>query len=145
MKRGFSIVEILVVVAIISVLLAVVIVRVDMYRNESANASIKATLRQAQIEANLFQRGTDSFDGLCNATEPFRILEQRTAACRQAFLEVNHTNCRCFDSRDSWVIAVPLRPGGDGDAWCVDSTDHGGPIDTSRFGTLSATVLCSNR
>lgn len=141
MKKGFSIVEILVVVAIISVLLAVAVIRIDMYRNEGANANIKATLRQAQIEANLFHQSARSFTGLC-ANE--RIEEQRTVACRQAFLQVINPDCKCFADLDSWVIAVPLRPGGDGYAWCVDSTDYGGPIVQGRFGGLiNSDTLCA--
>lgn len=142
MKRGFTIIEVLVVVAIIAVLASIVIISIDTYKSRSINANIQATLGQIRSESVLYQQTNGSFDGLCNASSPYRIVEQRSEACFQAGLNLGESSCVCYDEPNMWVIAVPLRNSDAGAAWCVDSNNYGGPITESQFNMLTANTLC---
>lgn len=139
MRKGFTIIELLVVVAIIAVLTSVVVIVIDVYRARSSNTSIQATLGQIRSESLLYrENNTGLFDDLCTAGEPYRI----SAMFAEAHLQAGATG-KCHDGDLSWVMAIPLRAGGDGYAWCVDSTNYGGPIDQARFDIInSAATLC---
>lgn len=139
MKKGFTIIELLVVVAIIAVLSAVVVIAIDVYRARGSNTNIQATLGQVRSESLLYRENNDgSFVGLCGAGDPYRIAAMYAEAHLQA---AGAGKCHAGDS--SWVMAIPLRSGADGYAWCVDSTNYGGFIDEGQFdGISSATTLC---
>ena len=142
MKKGFTVIELLVVVAIIAILASIVIISIDAYRTRSSNTSIQAILGQIRSESVLYQQTNGSFDGLCTATGEYRIVEQRSEACFQAGLNLGDSACRCDAEPNTWVIAVPLRNSDLGAAWCVDSENFGGGIDATRFNAIGGGVLC---
>lgn len=143
MKKGFTIIELLVVVAIIAILASIVIVSIDAYRARTSNTSIQAMLGQIRYESALYQETNGgSFAMLCNASTPYQIVEQRSEACFQAGLNLLDSACRCFAEPDWWVIAVPLRNSDLGFAWCVDSNNYGGGIDEFRFNSIGGGILC---
>lgn len=141
-KKGFTIIELLVVVAIIALLTAVVVIAIDVYRARGSNASIQATLGQTRSEVALYRENNDgSYEGLCDParTGDFRIHEQYI----EARLQSGGGDHLCFSDTNAWVMAVELKgSSGSEFAWCVDSTNFGGPISAARFGSLSATTLC---
>jgi prepilin-type N-terminal cleavage/methylation domain-containing protein len=138
MKKGFTIIELLVVVAIISLLTSVVVIVIDVYRARSSNASIQATLGQVRSESLLYrENNTGSFGGMCTAGAPYMI----SAMFAQAHLQAGATGV-CYAGESTWVMAIPLKAGGEGYAWCVDSANYGGPINQARFDILSVSTLC---
>jgi prepilin-type N-terminal cleavage/methylation domain-containing protein len=139
MKKGFTIIELLVVVAIIAVLSSIVIVSIDVYRTRSSNTNIQATLGQVRSESLLYQQSNGSFLDVCEAGEPYRIAAMLSEIQAQSFIAP-----KCFDDSDSWVATTPLR-GGETDefAWCVDSNNFGGLISSTRYASIiNANTLC---
>lgn len=145
MKKGFTIMELLISIAIITLLSTVVIIAVSATRDKGSDTNIQATLGQIRSETLIYrEEHNGSYDALCGAGDPYRILEQRSEACFHGGYSVGDASCLCHDSEDAWVIAVPMKTDKYGDAWCVDSTNFGGPIDATRFSALSETTLCNS-
>lgn len=145
MKKGFTIIELLVVVAIIAILTSIAVIGYDVARNRSANSSIKATLGQVRAESLIYAQESEGFTGLCSAGEPYGIAAMLSEVGAQSFVEA-----RCFADDSAWVAASLLR-GGDATefAWCVDSNNFGGVINSSRYSAIlsanslnNAGVLC---
>lgn len=64
-RWGFTIIELLVVVAIISVLASITLVNVTGYINKSKNAGIKANLSSALTNAAVFFDSNGTYTGYC--------------------------------------------------------------------------------
>src|SRR3989344_4706659 len=78
--RGFTIIELLVVVAIIAVLAAIVLVNVTGYINQGKNAAIKANLATVMTNGAVFYDGVGNgtYTGFCdsaNFTGPEAAIE----------------------------------------------------------------------
>ncbi len=111
-KRGFTIVELLVVVAIIAVLAAIVLVNVTQYISRGKNASIKGNLSTVATNAGVYYDANSSYTGFCgtsNFTNPQAAIAAAggsatcnvdaggTAVCACSS-EVGSTNTFCVDS-----------------------------------------------
>jgi|GEM_PF-3485078 len=142
MKRGFTIIELLVVVAIIAVLASTIIISLDVINARGANTAVQTNLGQIRSESLLYREANGGlFLNLCEAdSNPYRIRPQLLEACSRA--GISGASCKCFDGEDSWVAAVPLKQGGGGYAWCVDSNNYGGTITETRFDMLTSNILC---
>ncbi len=132
-RRGFTLIELIVVIAIISILSAVVISNIGNARDRSANASVKANLNSLRAMIAIFYDANGNYGtagvngctsgGMFNSTSPNDI----SGAISEALQSSGHTGgiyCRSNTSTNQWAIAVPLRPltgnNSTQQAWCVD-------------------------
>ena len=132
-RKAFSLIELMMVIAIISVLSAVVLTSLSSARERSANASIKSNLSSVRGMIALYydtnsNYGTASVNGcasggMFNATTPHDI----SGAISQALAQSGHTGgvyCRSNVTTNQWAIAIPLRPLTGNTAtqkgWCID-------------------------
>jgi len=123
-SKGFTIIELLVVVAIIAVLAAIVLVNVTGYINQGKNAAIKGNLSTVLTNAAVFydspSQGNGSYTAFCtNAyfTSPSAAV---TAAGGTAVCDVNAGGT-------SWCACSTLKvtsAEGTGSTFCVDSTGY---------------------
>jgi len=116
-SKGFTIIELLVVVAIIAVLAAIVLVNVTGYINQGKNAAIKGNLATVLTNAAVFYDATGNYTNFCtNAyfTGPSAAITSAggTAICK---VKADSTTwCGCSTLKDV--------TGATGQTFCVDST-----------------------
>lgn len=130
--RGFTLMELLVSVAIIGMLSSIVLTSVASARTKGVNAAIKSNLAGARAEAALYYGDAgNSYEGVCAASGADRIGDSVSAA------EIGYKGsvtgygdavastwdtAQCHDSANAWAAWVPLRGSTSGSilAWCVD-------------------------
>ncbi len=132
-KSGFTLLELLVVVAIIGVLAAISMAYLNESRNKGGDAAVKSNLVNARSQAEVyFHNQNRSYSGVCNnsATGIFRHV-QGAARAYGITPKGSYTNSaastwnteECHDAIDYYVVWVPVpsstsaSPAG----WCVDS------------------------
>ena len=139
-KKGFTLLEILIVVAIIGILSAVVLAALNNARNKGGDAGIKANLRNANAQAEIFWNtnttNPNTYTSVCTNGTVGGVLGVGSfvlAAAKDDGLSSYNTNgapslpsqsvASCNDSAGAWAAQVPLSTAsGTNQMWCVDST-----------------------
>lgn len=129
--RGFTLLELLIVVAIIGILAAISLSYLGQSKTKSIDGGIKSDLVNARSQAEVYYTNNNkSYDGVCNSSTN-GITKQLIAAGRKFDnspvgtydngLDSDFTaNERCNDDASGYAAWVPLRMTAN-TAWCVDS------------------------
>jgi prepilin-type N-terminal cleavage/methylation domain-containing protein len=150
--RGFSLIELLVVIAIIGVLSAIVVVLLTSPRTKGADASIKANLRTAQNQAEIYYY--NSTGGNNSYGPPFGLNQCPTTGTSMFAVDANIQKAISQATAQSggvvqcvtvpatgtgvttgYVIQAPLKTGG---YWCVDSSGKVKPTAAVLSGSPTA-------
>ncbi len=119
-QKGFTIIELIVVIAIIAVLASIVMVNVTGYINKSKDAAIQGNLSTMLTNAAQIQDSTGSLATACSAT-----IQQTALAAADKAYDGNDTanqvtDCNVAGTNDAWAACAQLKVT---DAYfCVDST-----------------------
>ena len=134
-RFGFTLVEILVVVAIIGALAAVVSAALNTARDRGTNAAIKANLAAIRTQAELFYAvngdyGDDVALGDCPTSGATMFaLDSTIASALEGAGQLGTPQCAADDERaadgdaTSWAASAILS---DDSNWCVDTTGYSG-------------------
>ncbi len=112
-KKGFTLMELLVVVAIIGILAAIVLVSLNSARNKGKNAAIKSQMVSLRSAGELHNEDEGSFATFCASTEAVNL--------QGGVEDAGGTTFDCDAAADAWAAEVALVGTGAG-FWCVDST-----------------------
>ena len=136
-SKGFTIIELLVVVAIIAVLAAIVLVNVTGYINQGKNAAVKGNLATVLTNAAVWYDGVGlgSYTGFCastNFTTPSAAISAagETAICDE--LAAGTRWCACSSLKTTGTEGADA-------TFCVDSTGYKKVSDT----TVGCAARCS--
>jgi len=127
MKKGFTLVELLVVVAIIGLLVSISIGATRNYREKARDARIKAVLGQVRSVASMIYDKNYSYEGLCsggtlNSSEYPKTL----AIIAQDVREINGgENVVCSATQEQYCVSSRLTYGSN-KKYCVDFTGYTG-------------------
>ncbi len=119
-SKGFTIIELLVVVAIIAVLAAIVLVNVTQYINQGKNAAIKGNLASVLTNGAVFYDANASYSGFCSSAYVTNPEAAITAAGGSA-------TCTAKADNTAWCACATLKvttaePANS--TFCVDSTGY---------------------
>lgn len=144
-QRGFTLIELMVVVGIIAILAAVVIAALNNARTKGGDAAIKSNLKNAITQAEVFYNtntlAPNTYSGICNigplvggATTIGPFLTAAATAAGLAGYNKNPAGggtgttatCNVSGAFDAWAAEVPLAGStlGVPKMWCIDSLSH---------------------
>lgn len=126
--RGFTFVELLVVIGIIGILSSVVLTSVSTARGKAIEAKTKQELSQAKAQADIYEifhsnYGTADNTGVsasCDAANTLFTDPAFASVITQAEI-TSGGSAVCASTPSKWVLAVPLAST-PGSFWCTDST-----------------------
>ncbi len=160
--RGFTLLELLVVISIIGLLSSIVFASVRSARTRAADTNIRANLVGTRAEADLFySTPARSYNGVCALTGTNVIGDQvqlaemtyDNQALAPGYADGTASrwdNAQCHDTVNAWAAWVPLKGSASGAivAYCVDSTGAGKqvtailPAEDVAAGDLPAAYAC---
>ncbi len=118
-QKGFTIIELIVVIAIIAVLATIVMINVTQYIAKGRDASIKGNMASMQTVAATFYDNNSDYDGLDSDPSMIAAVAAVNDAVKPEVDEVVVIN----SANTAWCFESALTESGN---WCVDSTGYKG-------------------
>lgn len=128
-QKGFTIIELIVVIAIIAVLASIVLVNVTQYINKSKDANIKGNLGTIQTQASALAADANNSitAATLNANATISAAETQIASYNGGTAVSIISN-----GTGDWCIQSPLVTDTANSPWCVDSTGYSGKVGSSK-------------
>lgn len=125
-NKGFTIIELIVVIAVISVLASIVMVNVGKYKNNSRDGAIKTEMSQIRQAAVIYFDVYGDYSDFCDSPDAIRIFDKVSDFASATEWGCNngepHEKVCCRDSDNTkWGACARLVIDPD-KAWCVDSS-----------------------
>lgn len=156
-NKGFTLVELMVVISVISLLASVVLSSLNSARGKGGDAAVKSNLANARSQAEIifsdsgcYGDGTPITDTTCAAfaegtctfaTANTLFANSIISSQIQAAVSAGGGSGRCvaLSNGSAWAVSVPLKSVST-NAWCVDSTGTSEQVTAGDVGiTVSAT------
>lgn len=134
LQRGFTIIELIVVIAIIAVLSAIVLVNVVPYNKRGKDSAIKAQASQIRSAGTDFFSTYSTYTGMCNLNTQCSKIESNITKLGGSLggnLSTQATTF-CIDFKLSDSVTL----------WCVDNTGYNGPTDNCSSSPMTPHVSC---
>ncbi len=127
-SKGFTLIEILVVVTIIATLIAISWTSIDRYQNKANDTAIGADLSQIRKVAIMVYIDEHSYESICDAGTLNDGPEAHPAlkTIEDAVRRITDKNPKCFSKKTEYCVQSELISGG---YFCVDSTGFAGKIE----------------
>ncbi|MEK7124259.1 MAG: prepilin-type N-terminal cleavage/methylation domain-containing protein [Patescibacteria group bacterium] len=133
-SKGFTIIELLVVVAIIAVLAAIVLVNVTQYINQGKNAAIKGNMTTILTNAAVYYDTNNHYGGFSASsgyTAPAAAADSANGASPAAVFGCDKAACAFTDAPTRWCSCITLlTTSTDSGQFCVDSSGYKGATAT---------------
>lgn len=155
-SKGFTLLELLVVVAIIGLLTTVVIAQLNKARDKGGDAGVKTNLKNAIGQGEIFY-GTNtaslnSYTNVCTdglvggaiGVGSFVLAAAKANGYSTYSIDAigNTGAATCNDSASGWAAEVPLKSAGLNQMWCVDW--RGKSLQTNGSTLTAATKVTCN-
>ena len=140
---GFTLVEILVVVAIISLIASIVLVAMGESRKEAQDAAIKTSLGEIRKASEFLYDLNTSYVGVCNTSDN-TLSESGDFGRIEDYIEMQGGAAACRESAGAYAVISTLNRG---NCWCVDSLGAARKIILNGSDTCAdilTTTVCPN-
>jgi len=136
---GFTLVEVIVVLAIMTIIISIIMVSMGNSRKKGEDAAIQSSLREIRNAAELFNDDNSTYDGICNDGDNSLADDGGNFQRIEDYIN-NHNGSagelKCLDSVTGYAVISSLNLG---DCWCVDYQG------TSKKIELSGAETCSSK
>lgn len=142
-QKGFTIIELIVVIAIIAVLAAIVLVNVMQYIIRSKDAAIMADANGLSTSATDYFNSNGSYQGFCGSSGETNV---ETAISNFFSGSISDLRCSLSEDYSKWCFCSPElhKNGSDNNVYCLDSSGFKGEFSASiEFGLFCAGA-CNN-
>ena len=143
---GFTLIELLVVMAIITLLTAFLAALIMLIKAKAQDARIMAVTSQIRKVAELMEKSSGSYEGLCNASSTLNRNEP-VYGSQLALIEDDikirqggNLDLICRDSPGSYCLDVNLMASASG-RYCIDDEGHS-TITAENFTCSNASATC---
>ena len=131
-KKGFTVIEIIIVIAIIAILSAIILSNVASYVKKSRDAAIKSTMNQIRAEANKFylaDPNSQTFFAFCEQGSPCYNMTQEILE-NNGQQSIPSGGLSYFGSVNHFCMVSYLNEKVDGTNlfWCVDDSGFAGIV-----------------
>ena len=145
-KKGFTLIELMVVIAIIAILSGIIIVVLSSARKKSQDSAIKQQLIHLRTQANLYLVTNGNY-GTAGAVTTCSGGVFSDSKITPLFTAIPTTEACAHDGGQNFIVVAPLI-GVTGKSWCVDGKNGSKLVttDTANSGTelAGASYDCSN-
>lgn len=124
--RGFTLVELLVVVGIIALLSSMSAVVAKEARNRGRDTKIETSLSQIRFEAALICNLENSYISLCDSSNTLNETNENLKIIEDEARKYSGSDPKCYATVDTYCVSSPLVTG---KSYCLDSTGYAGTID----------------
>lgn len=131
--RGFTLIELMVVIAIITILVSIAIVSLGSARNKSRDISIKTIMASPLyvLSEEYYDSHNQNYGAFCNDSQTRDFLSKIISQDTQCNINQNTTQVSklcCHHSANIWVVCAQLYSSSS-KAWCVDNAGNRKEID----------------
>jgi len=128
-KGSFTLIELLLVIAIIGLLASLISVAASQARKKGRDGAIIADLSQVRIEAAVILNNDDNYNNLCDASNTLNNANPNLDLIEKETQKYNGNQpVSCFTDGASYCIQTPLATGG---FYCLDSIGYAGKTATN--------------
>jgi len=157
-KKGFTLLELMVVVAIIGILTAIVMIALGDSRNKGGDAAVKSNLNTIRGQAEIFSSNNgNSFlpagGSVLSITNPCPVyhpvganmiqLDPTIAGAIAEAVKRGANSSACYNSSTQWVVAVGLKSSAT-KSWCVDSGGASRQVSSAPASAINTTTFSCN-
>jgi len=132
-SKAFTLIELLIVIAIIGILVAFFLARMNKIKNEARDAAIKKSLIEIQKTAELLYNNIGSYESVCDSSGNQTLSDEGDFGRIKAFLlgqiKVADGKIGCKSDDEHYAVTASLNVGG---CWCVDYQGVSKKIDLSE-------------
>jgi len=138
--KGFTLVELLIVIAIVGILASIILASMQSSRNRAKDSAIIQSLRDLRSVAELHYNENYTYVGVCNSADN-TITDTGNFGRLEGYVNENIGTgvLTCNDDLSGYAVIADLH---NGNCWCVDYQGAGEVIPSS--GNTCANVLGTN-
>jgi general secretion pathway protein G len=122
-KKGFTLVELMVVIAIVGLLASIVLVNVRGTKDKARDANIKSYMYQLRNAAEMIYTQTENYNAVCDESDNTLSNSGEFGILERAIKKDNgNVDLTCFEDAGgkSFAVSSPL-VASTGKHWCVES------------------------
>ena len=139
MKKAFTLIELLIVIAIIGILSSIVVVSLGDQTDNAKDARAKFQAAQIKTEAVLYFNENSDYNDFCDESDVTKLLDLTDDGDAD---DAGDADCNDADSGYAAFFPLENPKDSDNEYWCVDSTGETTEFDSNN--PPSSTVLdCS--